>query len=153
VASAIIFFRTGDQHRHSRRRCTDGRREPELLIDLFDAGPVQLHPDDLPCMAATVLRPKALSADEAALGERYETSETHLVRGVLLRFDERLLAAEEIHVDQQESRLDARDIQGEHPNRLDVIRLALLHQRVPHPHRVSRRNPDLIAQITGVAGA
>ena len=65
--------------------------------------------------------------------------ETHFVRRVELLVDQRLLAAEEIHVDQQQPGLDARHVEREHAGRLDVERLAPVHERVPHPNGVACR--------------
>ena len=67
--------------------------------------------------------------------------------------DHRLAAAEEVHLDQQQARLDARHVERQHPGRLDVERTAAFDERVPHLDRARGRHPDLVAEIAGVAGA
>ena len=68
--------------------------------------------------------------------------------------DQRLLAAEEVDVDQQQPGLDARDVERQHAGRLDVERLAAAPSARPTPSTARpRRHPDLVAEIAGVAGA
>jgi hypothetical protein len=73
---------------------------------------------------------QGVAADERAGVELHEAP-SPISNGVLLRFDQRLLAAVEVDVDQQETGLDACDVEGEHAGRVDVERASAKHQGVP----------------------
>src|SRR2546430_1306802 len=62
-------------------------------------------------------------------------------------------AAAEIDVDEEQAGLDARDIERQHAGRLQIERRPGPHQRVPHRERARPRDPDLVAEVAGVAGA
>ena len=53
---------------------------------------------------------------------------------------------------EQQARLDPRDVEREHPGRVDVEGAAAGDERVPHVERAVPRHPDLVAEIAGVAG-
>src|SRR5436305_11285448 len=82
-----------------------------------------------------------------------EAAETHLEGRILLRLDERLLAAVEVNVNQKQPGLYARNVQGEHPRRVDVEGLPCLHERVPDRDGLFGRNPNLVAEVARVARA
>ena len=129
----------GRRGRRARRRATRSRRPPAAGRGVRRA----LRPRSSPPRGrrpggagrAACSSRERLLADEPPLVEADEPAETHLVRRVSLRVDQRLLAAEEIHVDQQQPGLDARDVERQHAGRLDVERLAAVHQRVPDARR------------------
>ena len=79
--------------------------------------------------------------------------ESQLVWRKLLRRNQRLLRTGVVNFDQQQPRFNPRDIQGQHSGSVQIKLLALVCQRVPHLDRVIPRNPDLISQVAGVAGA
>ena len=83
----------------------------------------------------------------------HQTIETYFVRRVLLRLDQRLLAAVEIDVDEQQPRLDTGDVERKHADRMDVEGAAFGHQFVPHVDRTIPGHPDLVAEIAGIAGS
>ena len=68
-----------------------------------------------------------------------------------MQCDQRLLAAVEVDVDEQQAGFDARDVEREHAGRMDVEGPAAIHQRVPDVDRTIPRHPDLIAQIACVS--
>ena len=92
-------------------------------------------------------------ANEVFLVEVNHASKSQFVGRIFLGGDERLLAAEVIHFDQQQSGLHARYVESQHARRVNVELLALVHQRVPNLHSIGPVNPDFVAQIAGVAGA
>ena len=154
VASAMNFFSVGDQvldvafptwprpavhgDRHARRRGGHLRRESDAVEEGLDGRPVDLEPHDRPGGAAPLLSRERRLSDEARLVEVNQPAEAHLERRVFLRLDQRLLAAREIDVDQQQPGLDPRDVEREHPRGPHVERLAARHQGVPH---LSPRRP------------
>ncbi len=71
------------------------------------------------------------TADKGTLVERDQPPKPHLKRRVLLGVDERLPAAIEIHVDQEQARLEARDVERQHARGLEIERLAFAHQHIP----------------------
>ena len=74
-----------------------------------------------------------------------EPTEPHLERRVFLRFDDCLLAAIKVHVDQQESRFDPCHVEREHARRMNVEGAPRFDERIPDPHRALSRNPYLVA--------
>ena len=55
--------------------------------------------------------------------------------------------------DEQQARLDPRHDERRFSNRQDSVPLACLEHRVPHVEGIVDRDPDLVAEIPGEAGA
>src|SRR5205085_11869437 len=102
---------------------------------------------DLARVPALLLFDERRLSDEFSFIKIDESSESQLERRILLRFDERLLAAVKVNVNQQQTGLDARNIEREHPRRMNVERCACVHERVPDFDRGFRRNPNLVAEV------
>ena len=129
------------------------RREAELVVQHLDGRPTDLEADDLPCRAAALFFSERRTADEWTFVELHEPAEPHFERRVLLRFDQRLFAAVEVDVDEQQSRFDASDVEREHAGWVNVEGLSCFHERVPDLDRAVPRHPDLEAEIACVARA
>src|SRR4030095_6056723 len=93
------------------------------------------------------------STNKLLLIQLHQTAESHLEWCVRLVFYQRLLAAIEIDVDEQETGLDAGNVECEHACGADVEWPRAAHERVPHLNGAIPRNPDLVAQISRVARA
>src|SRR5439155_25593013 len=115
--------------------------------------PVDLQSYDLLCMAAPLFFQQRRLAHETILVEVHQTAETHFERRILLFFNQGFLAAIEIDVDQEESRLDARDVERQHARGRDVERPAACYQSIPHVQGPIAFDPDFIAEIASVARA
>src|SRR5262245_21387587 len=141
--------------RHGDTRGSRGHRRGEAvpLVDRLDLVPVDVDADDLAGVASSVLLDQSLLPDEPGLVEAHEAAEAHLVRRVRLRVDHGLLAAAEVDVDQEEPRLDPRDVERQHPGGFQIERLAGGDERVPDLDGVAPGRPDLVTEIAGVAGA
>ena len=94
----------------------------------------------------------ARRADERVLVEIDQPIESHLERRIELRDRQRLARAEEVHVDEQQSGLDARDVEREQARRPQAERRSRARDRVPHRAGVVAVHPDLVAEVAGVAG-
>ncbi len=151
VASAISRFSVGDHavvvaradlaavaHDRARRRARRRPARPAAARAARRAPRPRVQSTSSPTICRAGPRrcssTSARAADERRLVELHQPAEAHLERRVLLRGDQRLLAAVEIHVDEQQAGLDARDVERQHAGRLDVERPSGAHQRVPHPH-------------------
>src|SRR5206468_702075 len=89
------------RNRRARRRRRELRRQADAIVKRFDRGPADLEPDDLPAGTAALLFDQRRAADKRTRVDLPEAAESHFVRRVLLRFDQRLLAAIEIAFDEQ----------------------------------------------------
>ena len=105
---------------HPGRRARRQRGQAGLGIERFDLRPVDFQADDPARHAGALLTDQRRLADEARLVEVHETIESHLERRVLLRRDQGLLAAEEVHFNQEEARLDPHDIERQETRRTRV---------------------------------
>src|SRR6185369_4120777 len=63
------------------------------------------------------------------------------------------LAAVEVDVDQQQSCFDARDVERQHAGRMNIKSASGINQCIPNFDRVFGRDPDLVAEVAGVAGS
>src|SRR5215469_10731565 len=82
-----------------------------------------------------------------------QLAQADFVRRVLLRGNERFLAADVIHVGEDEPCLDTRHIECKHSGGMNVEASAGIRQSVPDFDGVLPGNPDLIAEVAGVARA
>ncbi len=60
---------------------------------------------------------------------------------------------DEVDVRRQEAGLDPRQVQRARADRPDAARPAVRHQRIPQAQRLVRRDPQLVAEVAGEAGA
>ncbi len=104
-------------------------------------------------MAALLFFNQCLPAHETILVEVHQTAETHFDRRILLLFNQSFLAAIEVDVDQEQARLDARDVERQHSGRGYVERPAALYQSIPHVQCAICIGPDFITEITRVSRA
>ena len=120
-----------DRHGDAGRRGRSDRNETRALVQALDVVPVDLEADDHPRRRARGRRGKRGATDECRLLEIDQPAEAHLVWRVLLEIRHRLAGAVEIHVHQQQTGLDARDVEREHAGRLDGEWRTGVHQRIP----------------------
>ena len=90
---------------------------------------------------------EGIPSDELRFFQVDQSSEPQFKGRILLLFDDGLLAAVEIHIDQQESGLDPRNVQRQHPYRMNVECAACVDERVPDLKTFIPVHPDLIAEI------
>ena len=90
--------------------------------------------------------------DEVGLLEIHEPAQPELVRGVVLLRVERVAGRGVVHLEQDQPGLEPDDVERQHPGRPDPVRRAGVHQRVPDLDRALRGDPDLVAEVAGVAG-
>src|SRR5581483_5742581 len=93
------------------------------------------------------------STDEVFFLEVDHFAEPEFVRRILLRRDQRLLAADVIHFDQQQASLDASYVEGEHPSGVQIEGSSLLRDCVPNSHGIVPGHPDFVPEISRIAGA
>src|ERR671928_1088483 len=107
----------------------------------------------MPDRAALLLRRDGIAADEVATLEVDHPAEAELQRRRLARFEHHLLRAEVVDAEQHEARFDAGHVERVERRGLDAMRLSSFHQRVPHRQRLLALDPNLVAEVAGVAGA
>src|SRR5207302_11229135 len=115
--------------------------------------PVDLEADDLARVPAAVLVEEGGAADERPFVELYKPAKAHLERRILLRFDDRFLAAVEVDLDQQQASFYTRHVERQHADCVNIERATARHERVPDVGRPIPRHPDLESQVARVATA
>ena len=109
--------------------------------------------DEPPTRAAVALLAlEREPADEIGLVEADEPPEADLARAVVLVRVHRVAGRRVVDLQEDESRLEPDDVEGEHPGRPDPVVAAGVHERFPERDRVLRRDPELVAEIARVAG-
>ena len=83
----------------------------------------------------------------------HQLAEANFKGRIFLRVDQRLFAGHIVDFNQDEPRLDARDVQSNHTRGMNVEGFALGDERVPDFDGVNPGHPDFKAEIAGVAGA
>ena len=91
------------------------------------------------------------AADEVLFVQVDQFAQADLRRRILLLCDERLFAADVIHLDQDESSFDASHVQRQHAGGMQVEALASIGECIPDLHRLFPGNPDLVAEVSGIA--
>src|SRR5215471_2226307 len=82
-----------------------------------------------------------------------QSSEPQLKRRIFLLLDDGLLAAVEIDIDQQEAGFDTRNVQCQHPCRMNVECAAGVDERVPDLKTFVPIDPDFVAEIACISGS
>src|ERR1700733_1026199 len=134
-----------DRDSHAGRGAGNLRRESNCVVQSFDVVPVDVQARQEPPRTAAIFFLERRAPDEMLLPEIHQPAQPDFVGRVFLRFDQRFLAAEVVHFDQDQTRFDSRDIECQHPRRVQIELPALLDQNVPHPGRVIPWHPDLVA--------
>ena len=144
-----------DRHGDARRGGADGRRQAELRRRALRRRSSRSRGRRSAARARARARARSACWPMNRPLSRLTSRPRPISYGVYFcDVDQRLLAAEEVDVDQQQPGLDARDVEREHAGRLDVERPARLPSARPtRATRVLARHPDLVAEIAGVAGA
>src|SRR5262249_47397476 len=92
-------------------------------------------------------------ADKIFLIEMNHSSEAQFVRRVSLLRDQGLLAADVVNLNEKQAGLNAGNVEREHAGGVDIKLPPGIHERVPDLHGFIPGNPDLVAEVAGVAGA
>ena len=101
---------------------------------------------------ASVLGGQGALADELGLVQVDQPAEPDLVRRIGLVGVHRVAGAGVVDLEQDQAGLQADDVEGDHPGRPDAVWLAGDGQRVPHVDGSLGGDPQLIAEVAGVAG-
>src|SRR5688572_27954854 len=128
--------------------------EPVAGVHRFYPGPVELqaHQPALGSPGFALGEQRPLARELGHLVELHETTQTDLERRVLQLRSERVPGACVLSLDQDQARLQAADVQGLDPCRPDAVAGADLEEVVPHGERFLHRDPQLVAEVAGVAG-
>jgi hypothetical protein len=132
----------------------DRRRQALRAEQTLDAVPVELEADE--AARRTAGSPFALErkpADEVGLVEGDEPAEPDLERAVALLRVHRVTGRGVVDLEQDQARLQPDDVEREHPGRADRVVLAGRPQRVPERDGPPGVDPQLIAEVAGVARA
>src|SRR5262249_31555783 len=140
------------RHSSAPRRQGNLRRQPGLLIEMIVITQINLQAYNLPRRTALTLFSQLPAADEMLFFQINSPAQTDLKRRIFLRRNKRLLHADIIDFQQNKSRLKARDVESQHPRRLDTKVLPVFHERVPNSLRMLGSNPNFVSKIAGVPG-
>ena len=101
---------------------------------------------------ARASRSSARRPTKSPLVEVDQPAEPDLARRVVLLGVHRVAGRRVVDLEQDESGFEADDVEGEHPGRPDAVRAAGRDERVPDLDRARGRDPQLVAEVAGVAG-
>jgi len=142
-----------DRHAGAPGARRQARGEADFGVEALERRPIDLDADELPLRPGARLRGERLAADEALLLQVHGPAEIELVGARGLAFDERLSGRHVVDVDQHQPGLDARHVERQHAGGHDTVRGSCLHQCIPNTNCFFGGKPNLVAQITGIAGA
>ena len=114
---------------------------------------VHFQSDQLVLHARLLLRQQGAPAGEMALVEIDQPVHAQLERRAAPVHSQGVFGIDEFGIGQQQAGLDARHFQRGVTDRADAARLTCGNQRVPQGARVFRRDPQLVAEVAGEAGA
>ena len=136
--------------RHNGR----GRRWETLgVVQRHDVVPVSSSPT----RRRAVRRPSCSAArarlpTNSRLAGVDQPAEPDLVRRVGLVGVHGVAGARVVDLEQDQAGLQPDDVEGDHPGRPDAVAACRLDQRVPHVDGSLGRDPQLVAEVAGVAG-
>src|SRR5215510_5307465 len=138
------------RHSSAPRRQGNLRRQPGLLIEMIVITQINLQAYNLPRRTALTLFSQLPAADEMLFFQINSRAQTDLKRRVFLRRNKRLLHADIIDFQQNKARLEARDIESQHPRRLDTKVLPVFHEHIPDSFRMLGSNPNFVSEISRI---
>ena len=101
---------------------------------------------------ARASRSSASRPTKSPLSKLTSRPEADLAGRVVLLGVHRVPGRRVVDLDEDQPRLEPDDVEGEHPGRPDAVGRPRGHQRVPDLDRALGRDPQLVAEVAGVAG-
>ena len=142
-----------DGHGFPRGERREDRREVLGGEQPFDAGPVDLQPDQAPGRpAGGLLGLEGRLPHVVALVElRQRAEDPELERRVGLLGDQGVARARVVDFQEDQSRLDPDHVERQHAGRPDPVILAHVREFVPHVAGPVRFNPEFVAEIARIS--